>query len=142
MLSRASEALRPLNNVRIVHLHKVGLDEFANNLFDVVYFTSVLGHLDEMDRWRYVEEAFRVLRPCGRVLLDNIDIESNAGWAMFVNDVRRYQDFERPAYMPRFSTASELMTYARRAGFEQVQAHSRSPLIVITASKPAIRRES
>jgi hypothetical protein len=44
----------------------------------------MLAHLDEIDRWRYVQESFRVLRPGGRLFVDTIDIESNEGWGMFV----------------------------------------------------------
>ena len=56
MLARASERLRPLNNVRLIRLQSVGLGEYEDNSFDIVYATHVVGHLDEMDRWRYVEE--------------------------------------------------------------------------------------
>lgn len=135
MLTLAAERLNTLNNMRLVQLHNVALDEFLDNSFDVVYATSVLGHLDEMDRWQYVEEAARVLRPGGRLLLDNVDIESDAGWAMFMRDSRLYQNLERPPYMPRFSTASELMNYARRAGLERVLTHQRAGLVVLTAVK-------
>lgn len=135
MLAYASDRLGALKNVRLFLLRKVGLEHFSGNSFDVVYATSTFGHLDEMDRFRYVEEAARVLRPGGRLLLDNIDIESDPGWTMFVRDAKRYQDLERPPYMPRFSTASELMTYARRAGLERLGAHRRGRLVVLTAMK-------
>jgi cyclopropane fatty-acyl-phospholipid synthase-like methyltransferase len=140
MLAHASARLEGMENTRLVHLKSVGLDHFAENSFDVVYATNMLAHLDEMDRWRYVQEAFRVLRPGGRIFIDNIDIESEAGWSMFSNDAIRYRDVERPPYMPRFSTAAELTAYANRAGFIGTQSHHRSPLVIVTASKPNIGR--
>lgn len=138
MLAHASARLEGLGNTRLVHLKSVGLDHFAEDSFDVVYATNMLAHLDEMDRWRYVQEAFRVLRPGGRIFIDNIDMESEAGWSMFSNDAIRYRDVERPPYMPRFSTAAEFTAYANRAGFVGTQSHHRSPLVIVTASKPNI----
>lgn len=137
MLRCASERMGGANNARFVLLDADGLRNFVEDSFDVVYATNILGHLDEMDRWRYLEEAFRVLRPGGRIFTDNIDLESDAGWSMFVNDARRYRGLERPPYMPRFSTAAELSAYANRAGFENVQSRHRSPLVILTAAKPA-----
>jgi ubiquinone/menaquinone biosynthesis C-methylase UbiE len=135
MLSLAASRLSTLQNVRFTQLEDRYLEKFQASSFDVVYITSVLGHLDEIDRWRYVEEAFRVLRPGGRLLLDNIDIESDEGWSMFLNDVSRYQTLERPPYMPRFSTGAELTNYAKRAGFGQIAVHRRSPVVVLTSLK-------
>jgi len=136
MLAHASARLQGQENTRLVHLKSVGLDGIAENSYDVVYATNMLAHLDEMDRWRYVQEAFRVLRPGGRIFIDNIDLESEAGWSMFSNDAIRYREVERPPYMPRFSTAAEFTAYANRAGFVGVQSHHRSPLVIVTASKP------
>lgn len=138
MLGHASIRLRGLRNVNLVRLHSVGLSEFEDNSFDVVYFTNMLMHLDEMDRWQYVEEALRVLRPDGRIFMDIIDIESDVGWAMFRHDAGRYKHLERPPYMPRFSTAAELTVYLERAGFERAQTHRRSPLVIVTAVKPLL----
>ena len=137
MLAYASRRLRDVNNVRLVKLHRVGLEDFTDSSFHVVYTTDMFEHLDEMDRWRYVEEAFRVLRSGGRIYIDNIDLESDAGWASFVNDGKKYQGFARTPYVLRPSTAAELMAYVKRAGFTQVQSHRRPPLIVVTAVKPA-----
>jgi len=135
MLGYASERLRGSSNVRLVQLRRVGLFEFDNRSFDLVYFTNMLMHLDEMDRWHYAKEAFRVLRPDGRIFMDVIDIESEAGWSMFVHDADRYRNLERPPYMPRFSSATELVTYLQRAGFESIQIHHRSPLVIVTGRK-------
>lgn len=136
MLSLAASRLEGLSNVRLVQLHAVSLSKFENRSFDVVYFTNMLYHLDEMDRWQYAQEAFRVLRPNGRIFMDNIDMESHAGWDMFARDAIRYKDLERPPYTPRFSNASEFAVYFQRAGFTGIQAHHRSPLVIVTGVKP------
>jgi ubiquinone/menaquinone biosynthesis C-methylase UbiE len=136
MLTHAACRLEGLPNVRLVQLHDVELSEFESSSFDVVYFTNMLIHLDEMDRWQYAQEAFRVLRPAGRIFMDILDIESDGGWGMFARDSIRYKHLERPPYMPRFSNASELTVYLQRAGFAGIQAHHRSPLAVVTGVKP------
>jgi ubiquinone/menaquinone biosynthesis C-methylase UbiE len=138
MLAHASARLKHLENTRLLHLKSVGLDDVQENSFDVVYATNMLAHLDEIDRWRYVHEAFRVLRPGGRIFIDNMDMESEAGWSMFSNDAIRYRDVQRPPYMPRFSTAAEFTAYANRAGFVDTRAHHRSPLVIVTATKPRL----
>ena len=136
MLTHASGRLRGVSNVRLVRLRDVGLEEFRDSSFDVVYSISVFAHLDEMDRWRYVEEAARVLRSGGRLCIENIDIESDQGWTMFINHARRSQSLERPSYDTRFSTAAELLAYVTRAGFTQIQSHHRPPRAFVTAIKP------
>src|SRR5262249_8155140 len=140
MLTYASERLHELRNVRLVKLNCVGLEGLVSNSYDLVYSTNVFSHLDELDRWRYVKDAFRVLRAGGRIFIDNVDLESDAGWPMLANDSDFSQHLERPPYVPRLSTAAELRTYAQRAGFEQVQLHRRSPLIILTAAKPGLAR--
>ena len=137
MLATAAERLRGVNNVRLVKLQQVGLDQLESNSFDLVYSTNMLAHLDEMDRWRYVKDAFRVLRSGGRLCIDNIDLESDEGWGALARGTESSQELERPPYIPTPSTATELTTYASRAGFAQIQAHKRSPLVIVTAVKPA-----
>jgi ubiquinone/menaquinone biosynthesis C-methylase UbiE len=136
MLAHAAERLQNQKNIRLVHLKSIGLAEFAADSFNVVYATNMLAHLDELDRWIYVQEAFRVLRTDGRIFLDNIDLESDTGWSMFANDAIRFRGIERPPYMPRFSTAAEFMSYVTRAGFKNANFQHRSPLVVVTAVKP------
>jgi SAM-dependent methyltransferase len=136
MLATAAQRLQGVTNVRLVKLKQVGLDEFESNSFDLVYSTSMLDHIDGMDRWRYVKDAFRVLRPGGRLCIDIIDLECDEGWGAFSKDSESYQKLQRAPYQPTPSTGAELTTYAWRAGFTQVQAHKRAPVVIVTAVKP------
>jgi len=137
MLSCAADRLAGVSNIDLVHLSSANLDSFPDQAFDVVYSTNMFDHLDEMDRYRYIMDAFRVLRQQGRLYVDNNDLESDAGWASFAHGVATAQGFERPAYQPNLATGAELSAYARRGGFTQVEVHHRSPLVILTAVKPS-----
>lgn len=136
MLIYAGERLSHLGNVRLRQLHNDGLAEFPDRSFDVVYCTNTLAHLDEIERWLYVKEAFRVLRTAGRLFIDTVDIESDQGWAAFVRGPTLDSEPGQPPYSPRASTAAELENYANRAGFAQVTVHRQPPLVILTARKP------
>ena len=135
MLATAAERLRGVDNVRLVKLQQIGLDQLETSCFDLVYSTNMLAHLDQMDRWRYVKDSFRVLRPGGRMCIDNIDLESDEVWAAFARGAESYRGLNRPPYIPTPSTAEEFTAYASRAGFLQIQVHKRPPLVIVTAVK-------
>ena len=122
MLQYAAERLKGLKNVELIELSTVGLKEVSDNSVDVVYCTVVCMHLYEWDRYKYVQEAFRVLRPGGRCFFDNVDITSSQGWKLFMDGVAFDID-KRPAHLSMVSTGEELQTYALRAGFKDVKVH-------------------
>tara|TARA_Y100000588_G_scaffold387878_1_gene486756 strand:+ start:1190 stop:1855 length:666 start_codon:yes stop_codon:yes gene_type:complete len=119
MLEHAKDRLTGLHNVKLVELTEVGLNEFEDGTFDMVYSTVVFMHLLEWDRYSYVEEAFRVLRPGGRCFVDNIDITSNTGKKMFMEG-HSYKPDERPDYLSMVSSGDELVSYLRWAGFQKI----------------------
>ena len=136
MLKHATARLTGLCNIKLVHLSGVGLVEIKDESFNVVYSTNVFTHLDELDRWRYIDEGYRVLRPGGRIYVDNVNLEGDAGWSLFLTDYVRSKREERPPYIPRPSTASELTTYLARAGFTAIGSHSIPPLVIAIGTKP------
>ena len=83
MLDHAREELRAFSNVQLLEISGFDLAPVAARTVDVVYCTVVFMHLDEWDRYGYVQEAFRVLRPGGRIYVDNFNLLSEEGWAVF-----------------------------------------------------------
>lgn len=137
MLRHAATRLAGLSNARLVELSTVGLQEFPADAFDLVYCTIVFMHLFEWDRYRYVEEAFRVLRPGGACYFDNYPLDSKHGWTVFTEGAR-YPVDRRPAHISMASTREELRIYLSKAGFEAVQVHDLpNELIAATGRKPA-----
>lgn len=136
MLKHAAKRLASHPNVTLVELEDVNLRMFPDNGLDLTYCTVVFMHLYEWDRYRYVQEMFRVLRPGGRCYFDNMDITSGPGWQMFQESAALLPN-RRPAHVSMISSGEELETYARHAGFSDIQVH-RLPQgwVAISAVKP------
>lgn len=123
MLKHAAERLSDCRNVRFVELSGYDLAPIADQSVDVVYCTVVFMHLDEWDRYRYVLEAQRVLRPGGRVYIDNFNLCGEEGWAVF-NRQRAIPPENRPAHISVSSTPQEMEMYLKKAGFQSVMVES------------------
>ena len=137
MLAHAARRLEDRRNTTLVELATVGLQEFPLDSFDLVYCTVVFMHLFEWDRYRYVEEAFRVLRPGGRAYFDNFPLDSEHGWDVFMQG-SAYPLDRRPAHMSMSSSREELRVYLTRAGFADVKVHDLpNGLIAATGRKPS-----
>jgi len=116
MLKYAQQRLAAFDNVHFVQLSGAQLAGVPDHSIDVVYCTNMLPHLDEMERWQYAREAYRVLRHGGRIYLDSIALDSPEGWAMLTNNLEQRRYGTEPPYMPLPSTGEELGAYCKQAG--------------------------
>jgi SAM-dependent methyltransferase len=120
MLSLTAERLQDLPNVELKEISGYDLRGVADASADVVYCTVVFMHLEPWDRYNYILEAFRVLRPGGRIYVDNINLCSDGGWKVFETH-RAMFPATRPAHITQNSTPQEIETYLKRAGFSDVR---------------------
>jgi ubiquinone/menaquinone biosynthesis C-methylase UbiE len=120
MLSLAAERLRDIPGVELMEISGYDLRGVADASVDVVYCTVVFMHLESWDRYNYILEAFRVLRPNGRIYVDNINLCSEGVWKVFESHLAM-SSTNRPPHMTQNSTPQEIETYLKRAGFLDVQ---------------------
>jgi ubiquinone/menaquinone biosynthesis C-methylase UbiE len=135
MLAFAAERLRDFPNVEFVELSGNDLRPIDDNSIDVVYCTVVFMHLEGWDRYGYVVEALRVLRPGGKLYVDNVNLCSDSGWAIFETH-RQFAPAQRPDHITVCSTPQELQEYLKRAGFESIETKPGDELIAVWGRKP------
>jgi ubiquinone/menaquinone biosynthesis C-methylase UbiE len=123
MLSLAAERLKDIPGVELKEISGYDLTGVESASVDVVYCTVVFMHLESWDRYNYILEAFRVLRPKGRIYVDNINLCTDGGWKVFETH-RAMPSTNRPPHMTQNSTPQELKTYLRRAGFTEIKART------------------
>jgi ubiquinone/menaquinone biosynthesis C-methylase UbiE len=92
-------------------------------------------HLEEWDRYRYVQAAHRVLKPGGRFYVDSFSLLSEDGWALF-EAMARLPPAERPPHISKASTPEELRTLVDKAGFEDVRVRGGRLFVTVVARKP------
>jgi ubiquinone/menaquinone biosynthesis C-methylase UbiE len=136
MLDAAGRRLAEYRNVSFLLLDGRGLRGVPDSSMDFVYCTNMLPHIDHSDRWIYVSESFRALRPGGRFYLDSIALESPEGWEMLLNNVRQLSHGVESPYRPIPSTSDELLAYLTHAGFHGIQVHVSGGLLIAIGTKP------
>ena len=124
MLEHARARTADLDNVDYQALNGWDLSGIDDGSIDMVYCTVVFMHLDEWDRFNYICEAMRVLRPGGRLYVDNYNLLSKEGWDFFMRNMLDYHPMQRPANISKSSTPQELSHFLVMAGFEDVQYHT------------------
>jgi len=137
MLSLTRQRLNGLLNVELVEISGYDLSGVAGGSVDVVYCTVVFMHLESWDRYNYISEGFRVLRPGGRIYVDNINLCSDGGWKVFENH-RSFSPTTRPPHMTQNSTPEEIETYLKRAGFSDVRVRTDDDWIRASGIKPQV----
>ncbi len=135
MLAHLGRRLGGLPNVRTVALNGYDLSPVADASVDLVYCTVVFMHLDEWERFNYVREGFRVLRPGGRMLVDNTNLLSPEGWAFFLKTMALYHPLARPANISKSSTPEELRAYFQQAGFRNIRQKNAGMWIITWGEK-------
>ena len=141
MLSLAAERLKDLSNVELVEISGYNLSGVADASVDVVYCTVVFMHLESWDRYNYILEAFRALRPGGRIYVDNINLCTDGGWKVFEAH-RAFSPTNRPPHMTQNSTPQEIETYLRRAGFSDVRIRTDDDWIRACGIRPKLLANS
>jgi len=139
MLSLTAQRLKDFSNVELVELSGYDLSGIADASVDVVYCTVVFMHLESWDRYNYILEAFRVLRPGGRIYVDNINLCSDGGWKVFETH-RAFLPANRPPHMTQNSTPQEIETYLTRAGFTELRTRTDDDWIRARGTKPKENR--
>jgi len=137
MLSLTAERLKDLSNVELVEISGYNLNGVADASVDVVYCTVVFMHLESWDRYNYISEAFRALRPGGRIYVDNINLCSDGGWKVFETH-RAFLPANRLPHMTQNSTPEEIETYLKRAGFDEVRIRTDDDWIRASGIKPEL----
>jgi SAM-dependent methyltransferase len=135
MLSLAAERLKDLPEVELKEISGYGLNGVTNASVDVVYCTVVFMHLEPWDRYNYILEAFRVLRPNGRIYVDNINLCSDGGWKVFETH-RALAPANRPPHITQNSTPQEIETYLKRAGFSEIHVRTDDDWVRASGVKP------
>jgi SAM-dependent methyltransferase len=135
MLGHALRALQSLRNVSFVRLNGVDLAGVTDASIDVAYCTGVFMHLDEWDRFRYLHEAFRVLKPGGRVYVDNFNLLSDEGWTLFT-ELCQIDPIARPSNISKSSTPAELTLFATKAGFADIRVRTGGLWVTVVGTKP------
>jgi len=136
MVEHTRRRLAHLPNVRAEKINGYDLSNIPDASVDVVYSTIVFMHIDEWDRFAYVREGLRILKPGGRMLVDNVDATSDEGWKIFM-DHAAIAPKDRPPYISKSSTPQELENYFIRAGFTDIVTRREQCWVFVNGVKPA-----
>lgn len=134
MLKYASNRLSSKSNVKFLELSENKLTSMPDESIDVIYCSVVFMHLEEWDRFSYIEDSFRVLRNGGRLYVDNFTIESDEGWNIFRNH-QEIPPLKRKPEISKSSNSLEFDVYFRNAGFTHFKSKVSNEWVIGLARK-------
>jgi SAM-dependent methyltransferase len=137
MLRFAQERLVEFDNTALIPISGWDLSPIPDESVDVVYCTVVFMHLDEWERFNYIQEGMRILKPGGRLYVDNFNLLGDQGWEFFLKHLRGFHPLDRPLNISKSSTPDELETYLNRAGFDDIRVKSGEMWVHGTGRKAA-----
>jgi SAM-dependent methyltransferase len=135
MLSFARERTEGMPNVFLHELPDSDLGIFNDGYFDCIYSTIVLMHLDKIEMFNYLRDAYRVLAPGGRAYFDTLNILSPEAWQMFMNIIATFTPRQRPGHVSQFSTPQEMQKFMQEAGFAEIRVDGDNPQLVVALGR-------
>ncbi len=135
MIEHARGRTSHLSNVSLTELPTNDLSPFESQSFDAVYSTIVFMHIDKPDVYKYIREAFRVLRPGGVVYFDTYNLLAPKAWEIFEQLVDEFDGGERPRHMSQFSSPQEFEHFVTSAGFVDVEITDKNPELVTARAR-------
>lgn len=131
MIRHARERAADVPNIYLHELPDNSLSIFPDESFDCVYATIVFMHLDKMDMFTYMREAFRVLKIGGRAYFDTYNLLAPDGWREFVKTLQLYPYGTRVGHLSQFSCPEEMTKFMEEAGFDSVHIDGSNPQLVV-----------
>ncbi len=122
-------------NIELIHTNGFDLSDVESETVDFVYSHFVFMHIDEWDRYIYVKEAYRILKPGGKVYIDNINLCGNDGWNSFIT-LCEIDPACRPPNISKTSTPEELYMYLEKGGFKDIKIIPESLVVSGIGTKP------
>lgn len=135
MIEHARKRTEGIGNIYLHELPEPDLSIFADGAFDCVYSTIVFMHLDKVEMYNYMVEAYRVLAPGGRVYFDTYNLGAPEGWEEFVKVVTSYPPGQRPGHVSQFSTAQEMAIYMEHARYADAHIDDANPQLVVALGR-------
>jgi SAM-dependent methyltransferase len=135
MISYARERTEGIPNVFLHELPDSDLSIFNDGYFDCVYSTIVLMHLDKIEMFNYLREAYRVLAPGGRAYFDTLNILGPEAWQLFIEIIESFTPRQRPGHVSQFSTPQEMQKFMQEAGFADIRVDGDNPQLVVALGR-------
>jgi ubiquinone/menaquinone biosynthesis C-methylase UbiE len=135
MIAYAQERTANLPNVYLHELPEPNLSVFNDGYFDCVYSTIVFMHLDKIEVFNYMREAFRVLAPGGKAYFDTYNISAPEAWEEFIKILEAFPLGERPGHVSQFSSPPEMRKFMVEAKFVDIDVDDASPQLVVTVGR-------